>query len=75
MVSEPKVLYTGRCGDSNLGRNVFIVSKMAEKFHIPMFDRKMNFMVCKSTIENLLVQSNLDEALKEAKPSAMSDSD
>jgi hypothetical protein len=33
----------------------------------------MNFMVWKSTIEDLLVQQNLDEALEKKKPTAIND--
>lgn len=39
------------------------------KFEIPLFDGKMNFMVWKSTIEDMLVQQNLDVALEDEKPS------
>lgn len=52
------------------------VRKIAEstsKFQIFLFDEKINFMVWKSTVEDLLVQQNLDEALEEEKPSGMND--
>ena len=39
-----------------------------QKFEIPLFDGKINFMVWKSTIEDWLVQQNLDMALEEKKP-------
>jgi hypothetical protein len=45
----------------------------AHKFQIPLFDGKVNFMVWKSTIEDLLVQQKLDEALEEEKPTAIND--
>lgn len=39
------------------------------KFEIPLFDGKMNFMLWKSTVEDMLVQQNLDVALEDEKPS------
>ena len=45
----------------------------APKFEIPLFDGKINFMVWKSTIEDLLVQQNLDEALEKEKPANLDD--
>ena len=39
-----------------------------QNFEIPLFDGKINFMVWKSTIEDCLVQQNLDMALEEKKP-------
>nr|GFA49246.1 putative reverse transcriptase domain-containing protein [Tanacetum cinerariifolium] len=43
------------------------------KFLIPMFDGKMDFMVWKITIEDVLVQQGIDEALEEKQPAWMKD--
>ena len=41
------------------------------KFHIPLFNRKMNFLVWRSTVEDLLVQQRIDDALEKSKPIKM----
>ena len=41
------------------------------KFHIPLFDGKMNFSVWRSTVEDLLVQQGIDDALEKTKPTTM----
>ena len=41
------------------------------KSHIPLFDRKMNFSVWRSTVEDLLVQQGIDDALEKSKPITM----
>ncbi|XP_031266256.1 uncharacterized protein LOC116124670 [Pistacia vera] len=43
------------------------------KFEVPLFDGKINFMLWRSTIQDLLVQQGLDQALEESKPEKMSD--
>ncbi|GKE28492.1 retrovirus-related pol polyprotein from transposon TNT 1-94 [Tanacetum coccineum] len=43
------------------------------KFSIPIFDGKMDFTVWKMTIEDVLVQQGIDEALEEKKPVEMKD--
>ncbi|GJT33835.1 hypothetical protein Tco_0924254 [Tanacetum coccineum] len=43
------------------------------KFSIPMFDGKMDFMMWKMTIEDVLVQQGVDEALEEKQPAKMKD--
>lgn len=43
------------------------------KFSIPIFDGKMDFMVWKMTIEDVLVQQGIDEALLETRPETMKD--
>ncbi|GJT42310.1 hypothetical protein Tco_0951025 [Tanacetum coccineum] len=41
------------------------------KFSIPMFDGKMDFTMWKMTIEDVLVQQGIDEALEEKQPAEM----
>ena len=41
------------------------------KFHIPLFDGKMNFLVWRSTVEDLLVQQGIEDALEKSKPTTM----
>ena len=41
------------------------------KFHILFFDGKMNFSVWRSTVEDLLVQQGIDDALEKSKPTTM----
>ena len=41
------------------------------KFHILLFDGKMNFSVWRSTVEDLLVQQGIDDALEKSKPTTM----
>ena len=41
------------------------------KFHIPLFDGKMNFSVWRSNVEDLLVQQRIDDALEKSKPTTM----
>ena len=41
------------------------------KFHIPLFDGKMNFLVWRSTVEYLLVQQGIDGALEKSKSTTM----
>ena len=41
------------------------------KFHIPLFDGKMNLSVWRSTVEDLLVQQGIDDALEKSKPTTM----
>ncbi|GJV78137.1 hypothetical protein Tco_1509721 [Tanacetum coccineum] len=43
------------------------------KFLIPMFDGKMDFTVWKMTIEDVLEQQDIDEALEEKQPAKMKD--
>ncbi|GJW53952.1 hypothetical protein Tco_0098037 [Tanacetum coccineum] len=43
------------------------------KFSIPMFDGKMDFTMWKMTIEDVLVQQGIDEALEEKQPAEMKD--
>ncbi|GKC92164.1 retrovirus-related pol polyprotein from transposon TNT 1-94 [Tanacetum coccineum] len=43
------------------------------KFSIPIFDGKMDFTVWKMTIEDVLVQQGIDEALEEKQPAEMKD--
>ena len=43
------------------------------KFSIPIFDGKMDFTVWKMTIEDVLVQQGIDEALQETKPDDIKD--
>lgn len=45
------------------------------KFEIPLFDGKMNFTIWQSTIQDLLVQQGLDQALEEEKPATMNASE
>ena len=41
------------------------------KFHIPLFDGKINFSVWMSSVEDLLVQQGIDNALEKSKPTTM----
>ena len=41
------------------------------KFHIPLFNGKMNFSVRRSSVEDLLVQQGIDDALERTKPTSM----
>ncbi|GJR10278.1 hypothetical protein Tco_0792930 [Tanacetum coccineum] len=43
------------------------------KFSIPMFDGKIDFTMWKMTIEDVLVQQGIDEALEEKQPAEMKD--
>ncbi|GJQ89029.1 hypothetical protein Tco_0000168 [Tanacetum coccineum] len=43
------------------------------KFSILIFDRKMDFTVWKMTIEDMLIQQGIDEALEEEQPTEMKD--
>ncbi|GKA25491.1 hypothetical protein Tco_0711600 [Tanacetum coccineum] len=43
------------------------------KFSIPMFDGKMDFIVWKMMIEDVLVQQGIDEALEEKQPAELKD--
>ncbi|GJT42309.1 hypothetical protein Tco_0951024 [Tanacetum coccineum] len=43
------------------------------KFSIPIFDGKMDFTMWKMTIEDVLVQQGVDEALEEKQPAKMKD--
>lgn len=45
------------------------------KFEIPLFDEKINFTILSSTIQDLLVQQGLNQALEDEKPTSMSISD
>lgn len=38
-----------------------------QKFEIPLFDGKTNFMIWQSTIQDLLVQQGIDLALEDEK--------
>ncbi len=44
-----------------------------QTFEIPLFDGKTNFTLWQSTIQDLLVQQGLDQALEEEKPVSMSE--
>lgn len=41
------------------------------RFEIPLFDGKINFMIWQCTIQDLLVQNGLDQALEKEKPATM----
>ena len=41
------------------------------KFNIPLFDGRINFSVWRSTVEDLLVQQGIDEALEKSKPTTI----
>ena len=43
----------------------------AAKFQIPLFDGRMNFSVWRSTVEDLLVQQGIHNALEISKPTSM----
>ncbi|GKA04859.1 hypothetical protein Tco_0683979 [Tanacetum coccineum] len=43
------------------------------KFSIPMFDGKMDFTVWKMTIEDVLIQYGINEALEKKQPAEMKD--
>lgn len=45
------------------------------KFEIPLFDEKINLTTLSSTIQDLLVQQGLNQALEDEKPTSMSISD
>ncbi|GJS75769.1 retrovirus-related pol polyprotein from transposon TNT 1-94 [Tanacetum coccineum] len=49
-----------------------LASEMS-KFLILIFDRKMDFTVWKMTIEDMLIQQGIDEALEEEQPTEMKD--
>ncbi|KAL6544736.1 hypothetical protein OROMI_023598 [Orobanche minor] len=47
----------------------------ASKYQAPIFDGKMDFTVWQMTMQDVLVQQGLDEALEENKPEDMKDAD
>ena len=50
-----------------------MASGMSRTFEIPLFDGKINFTLWQSTIQDLLVQQSIDQALEDEKPGSMSD--
>ncbi|VFQ59821.1 unnamed protein product [Cuscuta campestris] len=50
-----------------------MAARVPKMFEIPLFDGKTNFTLWQSTIQDLLVQQGLDQALEEEKPTSMSE--
>ena len=50
-----------------------MASRLPKTFEIPLLDGKINFMFWQSTIQDLLVQQGLDQALEDEKPDSMSE--
>nr|KYP53542.1 Retrovirus-related Pol polyprotein from transposon TNT 1-94 [Cajanus cajan] len=45
------------------------MARNIQKFEIPLFDGKTNFMIWQCTVQDILVQQGLDQALEDEKPS------
>ena len=44
-----------------------------QRFKISLFDGKINFMIWQSTIQDLLVQQGLDQALEDERPTSINE--
>jgi len=49
------------------------MTESTQRFEIPLFDRKINFMIWQSTIQDLLVQQGLDQALEDERPASINE--
>ena len=46
-----------------------------QRFEIPLFDKKVNFMIWQSTIADLLVQQGLDQALEDERATSINETE
>jgi len=51
------------------------MAESTQRFEIPLFDKKINFMIWQSTIQDLLVQQGLDQALEDERPVSINETE
>ena len=51
------------------------MAKSTQRFEIPLFDEKINLMIWQSTIQDLLVQQGLDQALEDERATSINETE